>query len=64
LAVSGTGTAFGMKKRKSYNNLKGKTSNAILLVDANQFVPWTKPEDFQVDWEASPYELGGTRLGG
>lgn len=64
LAVTGKGTAFDGKKGKSYSDFKGGTSNAIMFVEANKFVPWTKPEDFEVDWDSPSQGLGGIRPGG
>lgn len=64
LAVTGKGTAFDGKKGKSYKDFKGGTSNAIMFVEADRFVPWTKPEEFEVDWDSPTQGLGQIRPGG
>lgn len=64
LAVTGKGTAFDGKEGKSYKDFKGGTSNAIMFVEADRFVPWTKPEEFEVDWDSPTQGLGRIRPGG
>ena len=36
---------------------------AIMIVEADKFVPWTKPDDHQVNWEDPLEGLGGIRPG-
>lgn len=47
----GEGTAFEGREGKSYRDIPDGTSNTILAVEvvAERAVPWTKPEDWEVD---------------
>jgi hypothetical protein len=65
LAVTGPGTAFGdgsagMKLRDMVDG----TSRTILVVEADQSVPWTKPDDYQFDPQNPIQGLGNIRPGG
>lgn len=63
LAVTGEGTAFDGKFGKKYSDFRDGTSNSLLFVEADKFVPWTKPEDFEVDWDNPTRGLGRIRPG-
>lgn len=63
LAVTGKGTAFDGKTGKKFSEFRDGTSNTIMFVEANKYVPWTKPEEFEVDWDDPLSGLGGVRPG-
>lgn len=63
LAVAGKGTAFDGRKGIKISDIRDGTSNTILFVESNKFVPWTKPVDHEVDWDNPISDLGGIRPG-
>jgi hypothetical protein len=65
LAVTGLGTAFGdgTTETKLHDFVDG-TSNTILVVEADNAVPWTRPDDWQFDPNNPTRGLGNQRLGG
>jgi hypothetical protein len=59
------GTAFfNQQDEPKLQNFKDGTSHTILLVESDRFVPWTRPDDHEVDWKQPLADLGGLRLGG
>ncbi|MEE2640928.1 MAG: DUF1559 domain-containing protein [Planctomycetota bacterium] len=63
LAVTGKGTAFDGKTGRKINEFRDGTSKGILTVEADKYVPWTQPVDFEVDWENPVSGLGNIRPG-
>ena len=45
----GKGTALGLQKSESLVSIKDGTSRTWLVVEADEGVPWTKPEEFLYD---------------
>ena len=63
LAVTGKGTAFEGTQGKRLRDFVDGSNVAIMIVEADKFVPWTKPDDHQVNWEDPLEGLGGIRPG-
>ncbi|MEC9094893.1 MAG: DUF1559 domain-containing protein [Planctomycetota bacterium] len=63
LAVTGKGTAFENQQGTRLRDFLDGTSNTVLIVEADQFVPWTQPVEFEVDWENPLRGLGNIRPG-
>jgi uncharacterized membrane protein YhaH (DUF805 family) len=65
LAVTGPNTAFGDgSSGMRFRDMVDGTSRTILFVEADQSVPWTKPDDYQFDPQNPVQGLGTRRLGG
>jgi hypothetical protein len=65
LAVTGPGTAFGDgTSGPSLRDFTDGLSRTITLVEADQGVPWTKPDDWQFDPNGPINGVGNMRLGG
>lgn len=57
---TGPGTAFpGFKKDVRIPDFKDGTSNTVLVVEADEQVPWTKPDDFAFNPKGPLPKLGG-----
>ena len=57
LGIAGDKAAFGIEKAKSVEDINDGTSNTAFLIESNSGIPWTKPEDFQLDslkWKSQP----------
>ena len=63
LAVTGKGTAFDGSGGKKISDFRDGTSNSVMFVEADKTVPWTKPADFEVDWDDPLAGLGNVRPG-
>lgn len=63
LAVTGKGTAFEGTQGKRMADFTDGTSNSVLFVEADKSVPWTQPDDFEVDWDNPLQGLGSIRPG-
>jgi uncharacterized protein DUF1559 len=58
--VTGPGTAFDKDQPPSeLRNIIDGTSNTIGLVEAKRAIPWTKPEDIEIDPDKPLPKLGG-----
>jgi hypothetical protein len=55
----GKGTVFDGTKGRSISEITFGTSNTLLIVEAKNPVPWTKPEDLPFDPRKPLPELGG-----
>ena len=55
----GVGTAFEGRKGLHYKDFEDGTSNTILVVEADEAVPWTKPEELEYDANVPLPKLGG-----
>jgi hypothetical protein len=65
LAVTGPNTAFGDgRSGMRLRDMVDGTPNTILVVEADQSVPWTKPDDYQFNPQNPNQGLGGIRPGG
>jgi hypothetical protein len=65
LAVTGEGAAFGDGSSGiSLRDFSDGTSRTILVVETDQGVPWTKPDDYPFDSLNPGQGLGGVRRGG
>jgi hypothetical protein len=56
--VRGPGTAFE-RPGQGLSNLKGRASNAFLVVEAEEPVFWTQPDDLEYDPDGPLPRLGG-----
>jgi uncharacterized protein (TIGR03067 family)/prepilin-type processing-associated H-X9-DG protein len=56
---TGPGTAFEDDKRISFATITDGTSNTIMIVEAGEAVPWTKPADLPYDPQKDLPKLGG-----
>lgn len=63
LVVSGKGTAFDGRGGKKLSEFKDGSSNSVLFVESDKSIPWTKPEDFEVNWDDPLEGLGSMRPG-
>ena len=63
-AVTGPGTIFDDKDGTKLKEITDGASNTILLVEAKQQTPWTKPEDVAYEPGGPLPQLGGWRPGG
>ncbi len=50
---TGMGTIGGNKEGVKVQNITDGTSKTIMLVEAKRDIPWTKPEDIEIDPDAS-----------
>lgn len=65
VAVTGPGTAFGDGTTgPSLRDFTDGLSRTITIVEADQGVPWTKPDDWQFDPNGPINGVGNVRLGG
>lgn len=60
-AVTGPGTPFDGRQGATFREFTDGLSNTILLVEAKQATPWTKPEDVAYDPDGAVPKLGGWR---
>lgn len=60
-AFVGQGTCFepNLKSSVALNQILDGTANTMMIAEAKQPVPWTKPEEITIDSDASYRELGG-----
>jgi prepilin-type processing-associated H-X9-DG protein len=58
-AFAGKGTIFEGKKGIRFANITDGLSNTLMIVEAGQAVPWTKPEDLPYDAAKPLPRLGG-----
>ena len=56
-AFSGKGTP--LSEKATFEQFQNGTGNTLLLVEAGQPVPWTKPEDIPFDPHSPLPEIGG-----
>ena len=64
---TGKGTIGGKKGGVKSRNITDGAANTIMLVEAKRDIPWTKPEDIEIDADASkpvPKFGGHLRAGG
>jgi hypothetical protein len=54
----GKGAAFEGEKGTTFESFTDGTSNTILIVEAAEAVPWTKPEELPFDPKKDPPKLG------
>jgi len=59
LGVVGPGAVFGAEEGVALSDITDGLSNTIMVVEADRAVPWTKPEDLNVDLDNPLQELGG-----
>jgi prepilin-type N-terminal cleavage/methylation domain-containing protein len=66
LAVTGKGLSFEGNTPLTINDLRDGTSNTIMIVQANheRAVPWTKPDDLEVDAAMPNAGLGDAERNG
>jgi prepilin-type processing-associated H-X9-DG protein len=64
LGFVGKGTVFEGKKGITLADITDGTSNTLMVVEAANAVPWTKPEDLPYDPSAPLPKLGGLFEGG
>jgi hypothetical protein len=65
LAVTGTGTTFGDgTKGPALPDFTDGLSNTVLVIEADTSVPWTKPDDWQLDPNGPRTGLGKLRRRG
>ena len=60
----GDGAAFDLAKPAGIQEFRDGTSNTLMVVEAGEAVPWTKPEDLPFDPEKPLPKLGGHFPGG
>jgi beta-lactamase regulating signal transducer with metallopeptidase domain len=58
-AVVGSGTAFSKPEGVAMDSISDGLSNTILLVEANQEIPWTKPVDLELTADKPLPNVGG-----
>jgi len=64
-AVVGDKTCFPPKGTVGFRNVTDGTSNTIMFLEAKRDIPWTKPEEIEVDQRGHPKgKLGGWHEGG
>jgi hypothetical protein len=56
---TGPGTAFEGPQGHTLKEFTGGTSNTLLIVEAGEPVPWTKPDDLEYDPDGPLPKLGG-----
>ena len=56
---TGRDTMFPAKRGLGVGNIRDGTSNTILVVEAGEAVPWTKPADLPYDAKKPLPRLGG-----
>jgi hypothetical protein len=61
---AGPGTVFGNPKGTTIDQITDGCSNTIMVVEAGQPVPWTKPEDLPYDPQKLLPKLGGPQADG
>ncbi len=64
LVVSGENTMFPGEEAVAIRQVTDGTSNTIMVVEADEAVIWTKPQDWESDAEQPMKGLGGLRSGG
>jgi len=64
LAAAGKHTIFGGEEGVAPQQITDGLSNSIMVVEVEQSVPWTKPEDLEYDSEQPKRGLGTFRPGG
>ena len=64
LVVSGENTMFPGEEAVAIRQVTDGTSNTIMVVEADEAVIWTKPQDWESDEEQPMKGLGGLRSGG
>ncbi len=57
----GAGAAFELTEPAGIQNFTDGTSNTLLVVEAEESVPWTKPEGIPFDPEANPSDQTGSK---
>jgi prepilin-type processing-associated H-X9-DG protein len=62
--LTGEDTIFSGKEGVKISDITDGTSNTILVVEAKQDVPWTKPVDLEYDAKKPLPKFGGFFLGG
>jgi RNA polymerase sigma factor (sigma-70 family) len=56
---SGSGALFGGERGMKFSDIKDGMSNTLMVVEAAEPVPWTKPQDLPFDAAKPLPELGG-----
>ena len=59
---TGKGTIFESGREPKLASITDGTSNTLMVVEAKQAVPWTKPDDLPFDPEAAPSLFGAGSL--
>lgn len=62
--IVGAGTPFQSGKPINTRNLEGRSSNILLIVEAAEAVPWTKPDDLVYEPDGALPAFGGIHRDG